>query len=99
MSLVWQSPKISGIFRIFDDKCLKIRGIATASVRTGFAMTAFFKLCDISEFDGRRYNAAGGASPTVFGGLTDDNGAGANDRDFLNVRSSRHTGFPHEIYK
>ena len=29
MSLVWQSPKISGIFRIFDDKCLKIRGIAT----------------------------------------------------------------------
>ena len=31
----------SGIYRIFDDKCLKIRGIATASVRTGFAMTIF----------------------------------------------------------
>ena len=39
-TLAWQSPKFSGIFRIFDDKCLKIRGIATASVRTGFAMTA-----------------------------------------------------------
>ena len=50
MSLVWQSPSITGFYRIFDDKCLKIRGIATASVRTGFAMTAFFKLFDKSEF-------------------------------------------------
>ena len=52
MSTSWQSPKISGIFRIFDDKCLKIRGIATASVRTGFAMTIFFELPDKSEFVG-----------------------------------------------
>ena len=43
MSLVWQSPNLSGIYRIFDEKYLKIRGIATASVRTGFAMTSFFQ--------------------------------------------------------
>ena len=41
MSLVWQSPSITEFYRIFDDKCLKNRGIATASVRTGFAMTIF----------------------------------------------------------
>ena len=50
MSTSWQSPSITGFYRIFDEKCLKIRGIATASVRTGFAMTIFFELPDKSEF-------------------------------------------------